>query len=303
MSADHPRKSLGQHWLFDEDSLNAMLEAGEISSSDTVLEVGPGLGTLTSKLCEKAKQVIAVELDDELAATLSENVFGPSFPRRRESSTNDITVGDAKFNWIPDPPVFSRERTGHVGSDKAENLEVVHQSILDFDTSKLPKGFKVIANIPYYLTSNLIRKMLENDNPPSNMALLIQKEVAQRIVAKPGQMSIIAVATQFYAEVELKQLVPAELFTPPPKVDSQIIQIKRRTKPLFPDVDSNKFFKIVRAGFSEKRKKLRSSLAGGLHISKTEADEILKKADISLSARAQELTLDQWYELTKSATI
>ncbi len=257
MSADQPRKSLGQHWLYDEDSLNAMISAGEVSADDTVVEVGPGLGTLTKKLCEKVSKVIAVELDDLLVAQLPDRV-------------------------------------------KAKNLEVVHQSILDYDTSNLPKGYKVIANIPYYLTSNLIRIMLESPNPPSVMVLLIQKEVAERIVSKPGAMSILSVSVQFYGDAELKELVPAKLFTPPPKVDSQIIQIKLRHKPLFEDVDTEKFFKIVKAGFSEKRKKLRSSLSGGLQITKVEADEILKNAKISPNTRAQELSLADWRKIYKS---
>ena len=252
-----PKKSLGQHWLHDEASLNAMLAAGEVTGEDIVLEVGPGLGTLTKKLCVAAKKVIAVELDDILAADLK--------------------------NKVP-----------------AENLEVVHQSILDFDTSVLPKGYKIIANIPYYLTSNLIRIMLESPNPPSVMVLLIQKEVAQRVVAGAGEMGILSVATQFYAEAALKEEVPAELFTPPPKVDSQILQLKLRKTPLFENVNTDQFFKIVKAGFSEKRKKLRSALSGGLNISKQEADTLLQAANISLDARAQELTLEQWHELNKS---
>lgn len=260
MSADYPKKSLGQHWLFDEFSLDAMVNAGDIEPTDTVIEVGPGLGTLTKKLCEKAKKVIAVELDDLLVAQLPDRV-------------------------------------------KAKNLEVVHQSILDFDTSSLPAGYKVIANIPYYLTSNLIRRMLENPNPPSVMVLLIQKEVAERIVTEPGEMSILSISVQFYAEAKLKELVPAELFKPPPKVDSQIIQIKLRTEPLFEDVSTEKFFKVVKAGFSEKRKKLRSALSGGLHISKTEADELLVKAKISSVARAQELNLNDWYDLSQVVEI
>jgi 16S rRNA (adenine1518-N6/adenine1519-N6)-dimethyltransferase len=253
----HPKKSLGQHWLFDETSLNAMLDAGEVSSADTVLEVGPGLGTLTKKLCDVAEKVIAVELDDILAADLTNKVSAP-------------------------------------------NLEVVHQSILDFDTTHLPKGYKVIANIPYYLTSNLIRRMLESPNPPSVMVLLIQKEVAERVAAKPGQMGILSVAAQYYAEASLKELVPAELFTPPPKVDSQILQLKRRAVPLFDNVDTEEFFKIVKAGFSEKRKKLRSSLSGALQRNKSEVDDWLIGADVSLNARAQELTLQQWYRLHQS---
>lgn len=235
-----------------------MLDAGEISERDIVLEVGPGLGTLTELLCAQAQKVIAVELDDRLAVDLS-----------------------------------------YAAKTKKEfhNLEVIHQSILDFDTSELPKNYKLIANIPYYLTSNLIRHMLENQNPPAVMVLLIQKEVAQRVAAQPGAMSILSVAVQFYAEATLKQAVPAKLFTPPPKVDSQIIQIKRRQQPLFPDIESKEFFKLVRAGFSEKRKKLRSSLSGGLQLEKVVIDELLKTADISADARAQELTMNEWHKL------
>jgi 16S rRNA (adenine1518-N6/adenine1519-N6)-dimethyltransferase len=277
------KKSLGQHWLFDETSLEAMLSAGEVVGSDTVLEVGPGLGTLTKKLCGKAKQVIAVELDDRLAANLHQNIH-IRHPERNEVKSKDLSAVT--------PQVLRQAQ-----DDNFDNLEVINESILDFDTSTLPKNYKVIANIPYYLTSNLIRRMLESPNPPSVMVLLIQKEVAERIVASPGNMSILSVATQFYAEVELREVVPAELFTPPPKVDSQIIQIKLRDKPLFPDVETKEFFKLIRAGFSEKRKKLRSSLSGGLNISKTEADGLLKKAGISSGARAQELDLSGWFKI------
>lgn len=252
MSNIIPKKSLGQHWLFDAASLEAIAVAAEVGPGDDLLEVGPGLGTLTEVLLAKGANVTAVEFDSTLAEKL-------------------IAQGGS--------------------------FKVVQEDILKFDLSGLPKGYKVCANIPYYLTSNLIRRMLESDNPPTVMALLIQKEVAERIGAKPGEMSILAVATQFYAEVELCELVPANLFTPPPKVDSQIIKIKRREQPLFPDIDTKMFFQLVRAGFSEKRKKLRSSLSGGLHIPKTEADELLEKANINSDARAQELTLREWYQL------
>lgn len=286
-----PKKSLGQHWLFDGASLDAMLNAGEVTQEDTVLEVGPGLGTLTSKLCKKAKKVIAVELDNVLAANLYENVQNGNSEENVVKS-NDLGTDQASRQALP---------TGRQTRDnKAENLEIINQSILDFDTSTLPANYKVIANIPYYLTSNLIRRMLESPNPPSLMVLLVQKEVAERVAAKPGEMGILSVATQFYAEVNLKELVPAELFTPPPKIDSQIVQIRRRETPLFPDVDTKKFFKLVRASFSEKRKKLRSSLSGGLGISKPEADQLLKKANISLDARAQELGLQDWHDLYKA---
>jgi len=242
-----------------------MLSAGEVLETDVVVEVGPGLGPLTAKLCQAAQRVVAVELDDVLATNLQLNTS-----KRVRESGSEIDV---------------------------KNLEVVHQSILDFDTSNIEAGYKIIANIPYYLTSNLIRTMLENSNPPSLMVLLVQKEVAERVAATPGDMGILSVATQFYAEVYLKELVPASLFTPPPKVDSQIIQIRMRESPLFPDIDTVQFFKLVRAGFSEKRKKLRSSLSGGLDVSKALVDDLLSRAEISPDARAQELSLSQWHQL------
>lgn len=180
-----------------------------------------------------------------------------------------------------------------------ENLEVVQQDILSFDLTQLPKNYKVAANIPYYLTAKLVRMLLESYNPPYLTALLVQKEVAQRLAASPGELSILGVSAQFYANVELKEVVPAELFSPPPKVDSQIVVLKRRDEPLFKDILPEEYFKIVRAGFSEKRKKLRSSLSGGLRFSKQEVDDWLKKANIDSNARAQQLSLDDWYKLVK----
>lgn len=256
----HPKKSLGQHWLFDSESLDAMADAVEVDSGSTILEVGPGLGTLTEVLLNRGAHVTAVEFDKDLYENLKSK---SSQPFKQEGS----------------------------------KLTLVNEDILRFDLSSLPKGYKVCANIPYYLTSNLIRRILESDNPPEVMALLIQKEVAERIVAEPGHMSILAVATQFYAEVELRELVPAHLFTLPPKVDSQIIKISRRHTALFPDINTVLFFQIVKAGFSEKRKKLRSSLSGGLHITKQQADNWLTDSNISPDARAQELSLEQWHQL------
>ncbi|MCA9309103.1 ribosomal RNA small subunit methyltransferase A, partial [Candidatus Saccharibacteria bacterium] len=250
-----------QHWLYDIDSLDAMSKAAELKPGDVVLEVGPVLGTLTEVLISDGAQVTAVEFDPELF-------------RELQSEAGQFS---------------------HVYKTK---LTLVNEDILKFDLSQMPQGYKVVANIPYYLTSNLVRRLLEAENQPSVIALLIQKEVAERIVAGPGQHSLLSISVQFYAEAELRELVPAELFTPPPKVDSQIIKIVPREKPLFPDVDTNKFFKIVRAGFSEKRKKLRSSLSGGLHMSKSDVDDWLQRAHITADARAQELALEQWHDLT-----
>ena len=254
MSEDRPKKSLGQHWLHDLDALRAIVAGADVGPGDVVLEIGPGLGTLTKELCTVAAKVIAVEFDELLASELTSRV--------------------------PD-----------------KNLEVRQGDILSFDFAGLPKGYKVVANIPYYLTSNLIRRMCETANPFSMAALLVQKEVAERVCAGPGQTSLLSISTQYYCKVGLGPVVPAGLFTPAPKVDSQVLLLKFRAEPLFKDVNTIKFFQLVKAGFSERRKKLRSSLSGGLHIPKIESDKLLGDSGISGDLRAQNLSLEQWYQL------
>jgi len=177
------------------------------------------------------------------------------------------------------------------------NLKIIKQDILKLDLSQLPAGYKVVANIPYYLTSNLIRILSESPNPPVQMSLLVQKEVAERLAAAPGQMSLLGVSAQLYYEPELGRVVPAELFDPPPKIDSQVIVLHRRQPPLFKELDTKLFFRIVKAGFAGRRKKLRGSLAAGLGIDKIQADELLKSAGISGDLRAQNLKLEDWHKL------
>ena len=249
-----PKKSLGQHWLHDELSLEAMCLAADVQSTDTVLEIGPGLGTLTQLLVAKASQVVAVEFDHDLAQGLPARV--PS-----------------------------------------DNLTVTESDILRFDFTTLPPDYKIVANIPYYLTSNLVRVISETPNRASSVALLVQKEVAKRIAAKPGNLSMLGVSAQFYWDVQLHDEVPAELFTPPPKVDSQIVALKRRDAPLWPDVDTAEFFRLVKAGFSQKRKTLQNSLSGGLRIDKSVAGQLLESAGLAVNLRAQNLSLDDWHKL------
>lgn len=251
------KKSLGQHWLKDEATLEAICEAAYLQNGDTVLEIGPGLGDLTRQLVKRAGRVIAIELDGKLAADLS-------------------------------------------GQVKADNLEVVQGDILKFDLTDLPLDYKVVANIPYYLTSNLIRVLSESSNPPYLMALLVQKEVAQRIAAQPGQMSLLSISTQLYYIPKLGPTVSAELFLPPPKVDSQLIILKRRPKPLFEKLDTKTYFRLVKAGFAGRRKKLRGSLSAGLGVSKEQADQLLESAGLDGDLRAQNLRLQEWHKLYKA---
>jgi 16S rRNA (adenine1518-N6/adenine1519-N6)-dimethyltransferase len=261
------KKSLGQHWLHDEESLNAICDAARVRMGDTVLEIGPGLGTLTEKLLVRGAEVIAVEFDHSLAKDLQKNLL-------KHKSSNSKTR-----SW---------------------KLSVIEADILKFDFGSLPPNYKVVANIPYYLTSNLLRIMSEAPNHFSVASLLVQKEVAERVCANPGDMSLLSVSVQLYCDTSLDRIVPAALFTPPPKVDSQILILEHLGKPRF-EVETKQFFRLVKAGFSERRKMLRSSLSGGLGITKVEAEELLQKADIDPTLRAQALSLVDWEKIYKVA--
>jgi len=251
-----PNKSLGQHWLKDRSMLESVVVPANLTDQDTVLEIGPGLGTLTSVLLSKANQVFAVEFDQALARKLP-------------------------------------------GQFPGKKLTVIHHDILTFDLSTLPKNYKVVANVPYYITSKIIEKLLNASNKPSNITLLVQKEVAERLAARPGDMSILAISAQIFADVTLHDIVPASFFTPPPKVDSQIVSLKTLSQPLISEEDEKLFFRVVKAGFSAKRKKLRSSLAGGLQLDKEKSDKLLDSAKISGDRRAEDLTINEWLRLMK----
>lgn len=260
-------KSLGQHWLRDREILDAIAFSAEIKDGDFVLEIGPGLGTLTSSLLKfagKNGRVLSVEFDENLAKKLP-----AQFP--------------------------------------GKNLEIINADFLDFDLSKLPKNYKVAANVPYYITSKIVEKLLTSENKPSVAALLVQKEVAERMTAKAGELSILAIASQIYAEVSLDILVPREFFTPPPKVDSQVVVLKSRERNLIEifnsknncEISEKEFFRIVKAGFAAKRKKIAKSLSANLAISKEQTAEILEKCKISPDLRAQDLNIEEWLKISK----
>ena len=257
MASSHgPKKSLGQHWLKDPEILADIAEAAELTGDDVVLEIGPGLGTLTSRLLARANSVTAVEFDTDLARKLP-------------------------------------------GQFPGKKLAVVNQDILQFDLNQLPKSYKVVANVPYYITSKIVEKLMTAENKPSIAVLLVQKEVAERIAAEAGNMSVLSVSVQIFAEAELDIEVPKQFFTPPPKVDSQVVVLRTRNNPLIAPEDQKDFFRIVKAGFSAKRKKLRSSLSGGLGIDKSAVEELLKNTGISPDARAEDLAIEDWKRLLK----
>ncbi|HYF96927.1 MAG TPA: 16S rRNA (adenine(1518)-N(6)/adenine(1519)-N(6))-dimethyltransferase RsmA [Patescibacteria group bacterium] len=253
------KKSLGQHWLEDKQILRSICDAAEVSPEDNVLEVGPGHGTLTRILLDRAASVVAVEFDEDLAAKLPKSI-------------------------------------------KSDKLKVVHSDILSFDLTTLSADYKVVANIPYYLTSNLIRTLCESSNPPTSIILLVQKEVAERVCARPGSMSLLSVSAQSYYECNLGPVVTSDKFSPPPKVDSQVAIMHRSATPLFEGISSKEFFQVVKAGFSSRRKTLLNSLSGGLDMTKDDTAKLLQEQGVDPTSRPQELSVTQWVDLAKYLT-
>jgi 16S rRNA (adenine1518-N6/adenine1519-N6)-dimethyltransferase len=256
-----PKKALGQHWLYDTEVLESMCDAVNTATGDNILEIGPGLGTLTARLLGLGANVTALEFDADLARTLRQST-------KRMAAQNNSAYDDSL-------------------------LSVLEGDIRSFDFTSMPVGYKICANIPYYLTSNLIRLLCETPNQPWMVALLMQKEVAERIAASDGKMSMLSCVAQFYFECYEGDVVPARLFTPPPKVDSQILIMHRRQHQLY-DLDSKKFFRLIKAGFGEKRKTLRNSLSAGLAMSKNESVELLIRSGVDPMRRAETMSLNEW---------
>lgn len=249
---------LGQHFLNNPDIVDHIIEAANVGENEAVLEIGPGEGVLTEKICQKAQKVISIELDDKLRVDL-----------------------EKKF-------------------DTQKNLEIIFEDILKINLPKLidekkMNHYKVIANIPYYITSKIIRLFLETTHQPDELILMIQKEVAQRIVAPKGQMSILAASVQYYAQAEILFDVTKDNFNPPPKVDSSVIKISN-IKKINPAKDK-KFFRVVRAGFCARRKTLINNLSNSFHVDKKEVERILQEAGFPSNTRAQELSILDWEKL------
>ena len=249
-----PNKKLGQNFLQDPFALEAIVQAAEIQPTDTVLEIGPGLGSLTRYLAASAKQVAAVELDTDMIAPL-------------EAVTKPYG-----------------------------NVHIINSDILKLSPKELvhEPGYLVVANIPYYITSAIIRHLLENEPKPRRIILTIQKEVALRICAEPGDMSLLALSVQVYGKPHIAKRIPAGAFFPAPKVDSAVLCIDIYPSPLIEPELLEIFFKLIKAGFSQKRKTLRNSLSSGLHISTTMSEELLIQANINPMRRAETLSIDEW---------
>ncbi|TRZ94032.1 MAG: ribosomal RNA small subunit methyltransferase A [Dehalococcoidia bacterium] len=252
------KKGLGQHFLIDEKALETIVIAAELSPEDIVIEVGPGLGVLTIELARRAGKVIAVELDTKLASLL----------KRRLAS-------------LP-------------------NVNIVNADILKVSPSQLLGGennYKVVANLPYYVTSPILRYFVEASPKPSLMVVMVQKEVGIAIAASPGKMSLLAISLQVYSKPKIISYVSSQSFYPPPKVDSAIVRFDLFPEPAVKIADIDGFFKVVRCGFSSPRKQLRNSLAHGLEVKPAEVGLLLEKARIEPQRRAETLSLEEWARL------
>jgi 16S rRNA (adenine1518-N6/adenine1519-N6)-dimethyltransferase len=255
-----PRKSLGQNFLSDPAILEQIIESAEIPPDSTVLEVGPGLGSLTRYLAQAARRVVAVELDSALIPLLEQVLSG----------------------------------TG--------NVDILHADILKITpTDYIPEDhYLVVANIPYYITSNLIRHLLEAPRKPGRIVLTVQREVAERITAAPGDMNLLALSVQVYGKPKISLRIPAEAFYPSPNVDSSVVRIDLYSQPLISPAQLDTFFQLAKAGFGQKRKTLRNSLSAGLSWAGERTAQLLIRSGIDPQRRAETLALEEWKTLVEN---
>ncbi len=256
------KKGFGQHFLTDPNILSKIVRAAEVGPGDVVLEIGPGLGHLTRALLDAGARVVAVEIDPELAARL----------RATEVPAPELSIVEGDFLTV------SPEEWLRRGGIEAAR-------------------YKVVANLPYYITSAILRHLLEARLEPSVIVVMVQREVAQQITARPPDMSMLAVSIQFYGEPRNMGIVPAGAFNPRPKVDSAIVRILLSAPSRFPDIDPERFFKIVRAGFGVRRKQLHNALERGLDLPAAEVNLRLARAGIDPRRRAETLSLAEWRQV------
>jgi 16S rRNA (adenine1518-N6/adenine1519-N6)-dimethyltransferase len=255
-----PKKGLGQNFLVDPSALKELVKVAEIPPEAAVLEVGPGIGSLTRYLAQVSRRVVAVELDEGLIPLL----------QRVLSAWN--------------------------------NIEIIQGDIMDLDPAMIvgEEDYYVVANIPYYITSMLIRHLLEARTKPGRMVLTVQREVAERICAMPGDLSLLALSVQVYGSAKQVLRIPAGSFYPIPKVDSTAVRVDLFLQPAIPAERLNLFFRLAKAGFSQKRKTLRNALSAGLHLPAEKIEKIIEMSGIDPRRRAETLNINEWAGLTNS---
>jgi 16S rRNA (adenine1518-N6/adenine1519-N6)-dimethyltransferase len=273
-----PRKSLGQNFLIDDAAIERIVAAAELTRDDTVLEIGPGLGTLTQRLAQTAGRVVAVELDQNLMPVL----------RYALAAYLNVELVHGDILQLDPAALIASQPTNHLTT-----------RLPDYPTTRLPT-YKVVANLPYYITSAVIRHLLEAALRPSLLILTMQLEVAQRLVAMPGDLSLLAVSVRYYGRPALVARIKAGSFRPTPQVDSAVVRIDVYDKSPVEVRSVDWFFAVVKAGFSQKRKQLHNALKSGLVLPAGAIESALTKAGIDPSRRAQTLTLDEWAALAEA---
>jgi 16S rRNA (adenine1518-N6/adenine1519-N6)-dimethyltransferase len=258
---ERTNKRLGQHLLISRKALQAVVEAAGLTPDDNVLEVGSGTGVLTVELARKARRVVAVELDRVILPVLGE-VVAP-FP----------------------------------------NVEIIPRDLLTVRPEEIfgEQEYKFVANLPYYITAMILRHFLEARNRPTRLVVMVQREVAERMVAGPGEMNLLGLSAQFYGTPRIVAQVPATAFYPPPKVDSAVVRLDLFPQPPLTGEASELFFSLARAGFAEKRKQLHNSLERNLRLSPEQVVDWLAACGIDPERRAQSLSLEEWLALTRAA--
>ena len=250
-----PRKSLSQNFLTDAAALDAIVDAAELQPGDRVVEIGPGLGVLTRRLLAADASVLAVELDPRLAEYLRRELYG------------------------------------------VEGFELIEADALDLHPREMfpDEPFKVVANIPYHITSPLLHAFLEGERPPQLMVVLVQLEVAERVAAPPGQMSYLSVFVQNVASAEVVARVPAAAFEPAPAVDSAILRLRARADPAVPPgPEREPFYRVVQAGFRQRRKQIHNGLGRELPLVPEALESALETCGVSRDRRPQTLSVDEW---------
>lgn len=302
------KKGLGQNFLVDRVSLDKIVETAELKHDDLVLEIGPGAGSLTSELLKLAGEVVTIEKDEGFAKLLPEITNSEFQITNKISNNKDLKIGNLDFDLTLEIR----------NSELTHKLRIINADILKLNLEEVvgTRKYKVVANIPYYITSKIIELFLTAKNKPEILVLLVQKEVAERICAKPGEMSVLSVSVQLYGKPEIVDIVPADSFFPAPKVDSAIIKIfiarNEETKQSLEDrhaalamtkEEEKEFFRCVHIGFASRRKTLVNNLSAVRQladgIDKKAASDIIKSIGLNENTRAQELTIENWRELCR----
>ncbi len=268
-----PNFTYGQNFLVDDEVLEEIIEAAEVTPADTVLEIGPGIGNLTRLLCERAGFVLSVEKDPQFQEIL--------YKIKKDHRDS-----------------FRYEIADALTLDYRTALNKLTQRDIGVPISDRSASYKLVANIPYYITGKILQMFLNAKNKPTEIVVLTQKEVAENVVAEAGDLSVLAISVQLFGKPEIVKIVPAKSFFPAPKVDSAILKIKLFTEPKYKLSDEKKFFRIVKACFAGKRKQLHNTLTSNLKLPKEKVLEILSSLEINPMARPQELTIEKWIELS-----